>query len=229
MERYAGITDYQCDQCTVKYVSVSSLTENDFTMDNDSVDNKAEALACLMEGKRNMLCKDIPAIVSCLPEACELMSAECGDKAPECGEAYCFYGKALLELARLENVVLGNALSGIPNGDDCDKVSTQVEDPEHMTEEERTEVEEKVNEALVENFDNCEIAEPPMLMKAVANPDDVGAGKDTLDKKVMDVNDQVDDSEDEEQTLWKEVRGREKRKEGCATMRGSIFYSLAID
>ena len=26
-----------------------------------------------------------------------------------------------------------------------------------------------------------------------------------------------------EQTLWKEVRGREKRKQGCATMRRSIF------
>ena len=76
------------------------------------MDNKAEALACLMEGKRNMLCKDIPAAVSCLAEACELMTAECGEKAPECGEAYYFYGKALLEMARLENVVLGIALSG---------------------------------------------------------------------------------------------------------------------
>ena len=140
-------------------------------------------------------------------------------------------GKTSLELDKLENVVLGNALSGVPDGDDCDKVSTQVEDPEHRKEEECTEVEEKVNEALVENFDNCEIAEPPMLMKAVANPGDGGAERDEIEKKAMDVDDQekVDDSEDEEQTLWKEVRGREKRKQGCATMRGSIFYSLAID
>jgi len=192
-------------------MSAAEVTENqaqttpeevELEIDDDFVDNKAEALACLMEGKRNMLCKDIPAAVSSLAEACELMSAECGDKAPECGEAYYFYGKALLELARLENVVLGNALSGVPDGDDCDKVSTQVEDPEHMTEEERTEVEEKVNEALVENFDNCEIAESPLLMKAVANPGVVGAEKAEAEEKVMDVDDpeKVDDGEDEEET-----------------------------
>ena len=76
------------------------------------MDSKAEALDCLMEGKRHLLCKDIPAAVSSLADACKLMASECGEKAPECGEAYYFYGKALLELARLENVVLGNALSG---------------------------------------------------------------------------------------------------------------------
>jgi len=138
-------------------------------MDEDFVDNKAEALACLMEGKRNMLCKDTPAAVTCLAEACELMSAECGEKAPECGEAYYFYGKALLEMARLENVVLGNALSGVPGDEDIEKGATQVEDPEHMTWEERTEVEEKVNEALVENFENCEKAESPFLTKDVVS------------------------------------------------------------
>jgi len=169
-------------------------------LDDDFVDNKAEALACLLEGKRNMLCKDIPAAVSCLAEACELLSAECGDKAPECGEAYYFYGKALLELARLENVVLGNALCGVPDGDDCDNGSTQVEDPEQVTEEERTEVEEKVNKALIENFDHCEIAESPLLMKAVANPDDAGDEK-TEAEKVMDVDpEQGDDEEDEEES-----------------------------
>jgi len=140
---------------------------SDTPMDEDSVDNKAEALACLIEGKRNMLCKDIPAAVSCLAEACSLMSAECGEKAPECGEAYYFYGKALLEMARLETVVLGIALSGVPNEDDCEEVATQVEDPEQMTEEERTDVEEKVNEALVHNFESCEIAESPFLNKDI--------------------------------------------------------------
>merc|ERR1719228_1414051 len=36
-----------------------------------------------------------------------------------------------------------------------------------MTEEERTDVEEKVNEALVHNFENCEIAESPFLNKDI--------------------------------------------------------------
>jgi len=136
-------------------------------MVEDSIDNKAEAIACLMEGKRNLLCKDIPGAVSCLADACKLMSTECGEKAPECGEVYYFYGKALLELARLENVVLGNALSGVPKEAACDG-STQVEDPEKMTDEERIEVEEKVDEALVENLEHCQVAENPLLMKDVA-------------------------------------------------------------
>ena len=121
MGRYTGITVYQ------RMYKAPTKAESDLIMDNDSVDNKAEALACLMKG---------------------------------------------------------NALSGILDGDDYDKVSTQVEDPEHMTEEERTEVEEKGNEALVKNFDNCEIAEPPMVMKAVANPGDVGAEGVGIEKKV---------------------------------------------
>ena len=41
-------------------------------------------------------------------EACELLAQEFGDKAPECAEAYFYYGKALLEAARLEAGVLGN-------------------------------------------------------------------------------------------------------------------------
>jgi len=188
-------------------MSAAEVTENqaqtkpegELEVDDDFVDNKAEALACLMEGKRNMLCKDIPAAVSSLAEACELMSAECGDKAPECGEAYYFYGKALLELARLENVVLGNALSGVPDGDDCDKGSTQVEDPEQVTEEERIEVEEKVNEALIENFDHCEIAESPLLMKALPKPD--AGDEKTEAEKVMDVDEPEEgDEEDDEES-----------------------------
>jgi len=178
------------------------LADSAMDEDHEYEDNKAEALACLMEGKRNMLCKDIPAAVSCLAEACELMTAECGEKAPECGEAYYFYGKALLEMARLENVVLGIALSGVTHEEDCVKEVTQVEDPDLMTEEERTDVEEKVNEALTENFENCEIAESPLLKKEVkldavtTNPDlSTGEKGDVKEKATED--DEVGEDSDE--------------------------------
>jgi len=177
----------------------AQIEESD--MNEDSVDNKVEALACLMEGKRNMLCKDIPAAVSCLAEACELMTSECGEKAPECGEAYYFYGKALLEMARLETVVLGIALSGVPNEDDCEKGATQVEDPEQMTEEERTDVEEKVNEALEDNFENCEIAESPFLNKDIVKSNtDSGTSNPVIasgDVKSAEVEEKVMEDEAE--------------------------------
>ena len=57
-----------------------------------------------------MLVQDIAAAVTSLGEACELLSAEFGETAPECAEAYFNYGKALLEMARLEAGVLGNGL-----------------------------------------------------------------------------------------------------------------------
>ena len=71
-------------------------------------DKKAKALMSLVAGKRHMLVRDIPAAVSSLGEACELFSAECGETSPECAEAYFHYGRALLEMARLEAGVLGN-------------------------------------------------------------------------------------------------------------------------
>merc|ERR1712123_365591 len=59
-----------------------------------------------------MLVQDIPAAVSSLGEACELLSAVFGETGPECAEAYFYYGKALLEMARLEAGVLGNGMDG---------------------------------------------------------------------------------------------------------------------
>jgi len=181
--------------------SASQFT-NASTMEVDletSVGSMDDALDCLADGKRHLLCEDIPAAVSSLAEACQLMAGQCGEKAPECGEAYYFYGKALLELARLENVVLGNALDGVPRDDD-DNLSSQVENPDTMTDEERTEVQEKVDEALVENFDNCEISESPLLMHEASDVDATGTetvtgsgGPDIAEDEEIE-----DDSQDDE-------------------------------
>jgi len=116
------------------------------------VDPKQEAANVLAAGKRNLLVSDIPQAVEALREACELFTKVYGETAPECAEAYFFYGKSLLEMARLENGVLGNALDGVPEDEDKAETS-QVEDPEKLTEEEKVDVEEKVDEALVENFE----------------------------------------------------------------------------
>lgn len=115
-------------------------------------DQKLEAATVLANGKRNLLVSDVPLAVSSLGEACELFTKVYGETAAECAEAYFYYGKALLEMARLESGVLGNALDGVPDEEDRAE-NSQVEDPEKMTEDEKVEVEEKVTEALDENFD----------------------------------------------------------------------------
>merc|ERR1711875_122360 len=110
-----------------------------------------EATTFLTTGKRHLLVKDIPAAVSEFAQACELLSATFGETGKECAEAYYYYGKALLEMSRLESGVLGNALDGVPEEED-EANSSKVEDPAKMTDEEKKEVAEKVEEALKENL-----------------------------------------------------------------------------
>jgi len=110
-----------------------------------------DAKTHLVTGKRHLLVSDVPAAVTSLAQACELLSTQFGETAKECAESYYYYGKALLELSRLESGVLGNALDGVPEeGDEAN--TSQVEDPAKMTEDEKKEVEDKVGEALEENF-----------------------------------------------------------------------------
>lgn len=71
----------------------------------------SEAMNHLVQGKRHMLVQDYFSAVESLQESVQLFSKHYGETANECGEAYFCYGKALLEMAREETGVLGNAIS----------------------------------------------------------------------------------------------------------------------
>ncbi|XP_071483137.1 protein HGV2-like [Diadema antillarum] len=128
--------------------------------ENGAQDIDAEALDLLGQGKRNLVVGDPPAAVQCLQEACELLAAKYGEMADECGEAYFRYGCALLELASMENGVLGNALQGVPNesadsdSDDDDNTgkekpsTSNIESADGLEAKEREEVIQQVQEAL---------------------------------------------------------------------------------
>merc|ERR1712055_919724 len=120
-----------------------------------SLEHAKELLA---EGKRDLLVHAIPDAVSNCSKACEIMVKHKGEMAAECAEAYFYYGKALLELSRVESGVLGNALDGVDmetkTADDKDVL---VEDTEAMTTDEKSEIEEKVADALEENFEKHDI------------------------------------------------------------------------
>merc|ERR1719242_1197798 len=108
----------------------------------------------LAEGKRDLLVHAIPDAVSNCSKACEMMVKHKGEMATECAEAYFYYGKALLELSRVESGVLGNALDGVDmETKTTDVKDALVEDTEAMTTDEKSEIEEKVADALEENFD----------------------------------------------------------------------------
>jgi len=100
---------------------------------------RKEAMNHLVAGKRHMLVQDIAAAVASLATACEMLSAEFGETAVECADAYFHYGKALLEMARLESGVLGNALDG-------DESAEGEEDDEESQEEGEESQDEKMEE-----------------------------------------------------------------------------------
>merc|ERR1711936_430742 len=116
-----------------------------------------DANSLLATGKRHLLVGDVPAAVSCLARCCELLSAQFGETAKECAESYFYYGKSLLELSRMESGVLGNALEGVPEDSDEKVDTSQVEDPEKLTKDEKSEVEDKVAEAFDYNYKTSEI------------------------------------------------------------------------
>jgi len=114
-----------------------------------------EANTLLATGKRDLLLNNVPEAVSNLAKACELLSKQFGETAKECAEVYYYYGKSLLELSRMESGVLGNALDGVPE-EESESNNSQFEDPSKLSDKEKTEVTEKITDALEENFDELE-------------------------------------------------------------------------
>lgn len=80
-----------------------------------------EAKKLLGTGKRHLVMGDVVSAVAVFQEACSMLAARYGDTAHECGEALFLCGKSLLELARMENTVLGNALEGVPEEEEEDE------------------------------------------------------------------------------------------------------------
>merc|ERR1712200_306806 len=149
-----------------------------------------EAMSLFVAGKRDLIVKDLESAVENFAKPCEFLSSVFGDTAYECADAYYYYGKALLDLARMESGVFGNALDGVPEGEDAN--NSQVEDPEKMTEEERDNVEKEVGDALDENF------------KAITEK------QETREKRINST--EGEDKEDSEESEESEEKEEEKKE-----------------
>ncbi|KAI4560946.1 hypothetical protein MJG53_017575 [Ovis ammon polii x Ovis aries] len=119
----------------------------------ESLDVDSEAKKLLGLGQKHLVMGDIPAAVNAFQEAASLLGKKYGETANECGEAFFFYGKSLLELARMENGVLGNALEGVhveeEEGEKTEEESL-VENNDNIDEEAREELREQVYDAMGE-------------------------------------------------------------------------------
>merc|ERR1712226_334615 len=89
---------------------------------------KAEDL--ISQGKRNMVCGEVPKAVNAFEEAVKMLVGHHGEMSPSCAPAYFHCGCALLELCRMESSVLGSALDGVEVEEEKEmKESEQFEKP----------------------------------------------------------------------------------------------------
>jgi len=131
----------------------NNATANGVTQHEVSGEVKPEetvnmAMQHLAAGKRHILISDPNAAVASLALACQLLGAHYGETAFECGEAYFYYGKALLDLARLETGVMGNLDGGKESADNGadEKGKDEAEGSQDETgSEDESVVEEKEN------------------------------------------------------------------------------------
>ena len=105
----------------------------------------------LAEAKTNTC---VPEIVEDLSEVCAIFAKTHGEDAVECAEPFLLYGKALLEMSKIESAVLGNAFEGFEHEVVEEKPDfTQVENHESLSRAEMEEIDENVWEAFEDNYD----------------------------------------------------------------------------
>ncbi|KAL1022747.1 hypothetical protein UPYG_G00031810 [Umbra pygmaea] len=131
----------------------------------DSSDVVAEAKKLIGAGNRHLVMGDVVSAVNVFQEACGMLAERYGDTADECGEAFFLCGKSLLELARMENTVLGNALEGVPDesseeaGEGEKTDSSNFESADNLDEKTRDELRIQVYDAMAEKKNDGEEGE----------------------------------------------------------------------
>ncbi|XP_054837261.1 nuclear autoantigenic sperm protein [Eublepharis macularius] len=134
----------------------------------ESTDVDGEAKKLLGLGQKNLVMGDIPGAVNAFQEAASMLGKRYGETANECAEAFFFYGKSLLELARMENGVLGNALEGVQVEEEEEKAEkaedSMVESADNIDEEAREELREQVYNAMGEKDESRKTAEEPLVL-----------------------------------------------------------------
>eukprot|EP00096_Caligus_rogercresseyi_P001951 TRINITY_DN134_c0_g1_i3.p1 TRINITY_DN134_c0_g1~~TRINITY_DN134_c0_g1_i3.p1 ORF type:complete len:448 (-),score=226.38 TRINITY_DN134_c0_g1_i3:5-1348(-) len=118
---------------TATVASESKSPETSPTKKKEAAEVVSKAMEYLISGKRNLLVQDVTGATRALEEACRMLGKQFGETGRECGEAYFYYGKALLELARMESGVIDNAFDG--DSEEDSKDDDEEEDEEEAEDE----------------------------------------------------------------------------------------------
>ncbi|XP_043377546.1 nuclear autoantigenic sperm protein isoform X2 [Chelonia mydas] len=177
-----------CCLCRMEEELAAPSTSADKT---DSMDVDGEAKKLLGLGQKHLVLGNIPAAVNAFQEAASILGKKYGETADECAEAFFYYGKSLLELARMENGVLGNALEGVQveeeEGEKAEDDS-MVENADNIDEEAREELREQVYNAMGEKEESKKSAEEsPVLNEAgkETEGEDVEMGGKTREEEAI--------------------------------------------
>ncbi|XP_068879389.1 nuclear autoantigenic sperm protein [Aphelocoma coerulescens] len=180
----------------------------------DSMDVDGESKKLLGLGQKHLVMGNIPAAVNAFQEAASLLGKKYGETADECAEAFFYYGKSLLELARMENGVLGNALEGVQVEEEGEKAEDDSVLPA-ADEEAREELREQVYNAMGEKEEAKKSTEEfPVLSEKEIKEEDVEMKEITEEKPKEAAADK--DAKPEEKTeisVGKEESSEEQKKQ----------------
>jgi len=104
----------------------------------------------LVEAKANTC---LPEAVEDLSEVCAIFAKTHGEDSVDCAEPFLLYGKALLEMSKIESIVLDNAFEGFNfDGEEEKPDFSQFENPEDLGKDEVGEIDLQVEDAFDINF-----------------------------------------------------------------------------
>ncbi|XP_075011961.1 nuclear autoantigenic sperm protein isoform X2 [Calonectris borealis] len=186
----------------------------------DSMDVDGESKKLLGLGQKHLVMGNIPAAVNAFQEAASLLGKKYGETADECAEAFFYYGKSLLELARMENGVLGNALEGVQVEEEGEKAEDDSVLPT-VDEEAREELREQVYNAMGEKEEaKKSTEESPVLSEKEIKEEDVEMKEITEEKPteeaIADKDVMLEEAEEKmEASVEKEVTSEEQKQQAA--------------
>ncbi|XP_053929478.1 nuclear autoantigenic sperm protein isoform X2 [Cuculus canorus] len=177
----------------------------------DSMDVDGESKKLLGLGQKHLVMGNIPAAVNAFQEAASLLGKKYGETADECAEAFFYYGKSLLELARMENGVLGNALEGVQVEEEGEKSEDDSALPP-VDEEAREELREQVYNAMGEKeAAKKSTEESPVLSEKEVKEEDVEM-EETTEEAVADKDMKLEEAEEKMEASVEEVTSEEQKE-----------------
>ncbi|XP_007550861.1 nuclear autoantigenic sperm protein isoform X2 [Poecilia formosa] len=180
-----------------------------------SGDVMEEAKKLIGTGKRHLVMGDVVSAVNVFQEACSMLAAKYGDTADECGEAFFLCGKSLLELARMENGVLGNALEGVPEESEEEEQpkNPNLESADNIDEKTREELRKQVYDAMAEK-EKMKVEPKEEVKNENAESEEPEAGETSASAEVGEEESSVQAAEEVRDASAQTVNEEEEEDEG---------------